>query len=99
MAAYFQNEGSDISRIHNFNRLVDSVKQFVQIKRGEMKPSRVFEFNALDVRALRESLHKSQSEFAKIIGVSLATLQNLDTRPPQTLGPSSSIIASCSNAT
>ncbi len=34
----------------DFNRLVEGVKQFVQIKRGEMKPSRVFEFTALDVK-------------------------------------------------
>ncbi len=40
----------------DFNRLVKGVKQFVQIKRCEMKPSRVFEFTALDVKALRESL-------------------------------------------
>ena len=27
----------------DFNRLVESVKQFIQIKCGEMKPSRVFD--------------------------------------------------------
>ena len=68
----------------DFNRLVEGVKQFVQIKRGEMKPSRVFEFTALDVKALRESLHKSQSEFARMIGVSLSTLQNWEQGPPPT---------------
>jgi DNA-binding transcriptional regulator YiaG len=49
----------------DFNRFVEGVKQFVQIKRSEMKSSRVFEFTALDVKALRESLHKSKSEFAR----------------------------------
>jgi len=37
---------------NDFNRLVESVKQFVQVKLGKMKHSRVFEFTALDVKAL-----------------------------------------------
>lgn len=49
----------------DFNRLVEGVKQFVQIKHGEMKPSREFEPTALDLKALRERLHESQSEFEK----------------------------------
>jgi DNA-binding transcriptional regulator YiaG len=41
-----------------------------------MEPSRITEFAPLDVRAIREGLGKSQSEFARMIGVSLSTLQN-----------------------
>ncbi|GAB1355796.1 MAG TPA: NadS family protein [Candidatus Rifleibacterium sp.] len=76
----------------DFNRLIEGVKQFVQIKRGEMKPSRVFEFTALDVKALRESLHKSQSEFARMIGVSLATLQNWEQGRRKPVGPAKALL-------
>lgn len=32
----------------DFNRLVEGAKQFAQIKRGELKPSRVFKFTAIE---------------------------------------------------
>ena len=75
-----------------FNRLVGGVKQFVKIKNGEMKPARVFEFSALDVHALRESLHKSQSEFAKMIGVSVSTLQNWEQGRRKPVGPAQALL-------
>lgn len=76
----------------DFNRLVEGVKQFIQIKRGEMNPSRAFEFTAIDVKALRESLHKSQSEFARMIGVSLATLQNWEQGCRKPVGPAQALL-------
>jgi len=63
-------------RRRDFRTLVKSVKQAGRIRRGETKASRVFEFRAADVREVRRKLHKSQSEFALMIGVSVATLQN-----------------------
>ena len=59
-----------------FDQLAASVRQAGAIRRGEMKPSRVTEFAADDVRAIRQRLDKSQSEFALMIGVSVSTLQN-----------------------
>ncbi len=44
----------------DFNRLVKAVKQFVQIKHVDMKPSRVFKFTTLDAKALRESLQRKR---------------------------------------
>ena len=60
----------------DFDKLVTSVRQAGKIRRGSMRPGRVTEFRPADVRALREKLGKSQSEFALMIGVSLSTLQN-----------------------
>lgn len=60
----------------DFERLVASVKQAGQIRRGRMKASRLFEFRPADVKAIRRKLGKSQSEFALMIGVSVSTLQN-----------------------
>jgi len=61
---------------NDFQKLVQSVNQAGKIRRGTMKPSRVTDFNPADVRSIRKKLDKSQSEFALMIGVSVATLQN-----------------------
>ena len=60
----------------NFDRLAVSIRQAGAIRRGEMKPGRVTEFIPDDVKAIRQRLGKSQSEFALMIGVSVSTLQN-----------------------
>ena len=39
---------------HDFDLLVESIKQAGEIKRGERKPSRIFEFSPPDVKAIRE---------------------------------------------
>jgi hypothetical protein len=45
----------------DFDRLVASVKQAGAIRRGQLKPGRVIEFQADDVRAIRMKLDKSQA--------------------------------------
>ena len=60
----------------DFEYLIESVRQAGRIRRGEAKPSRVAKFAAVDVKAIRRRLGKSQAEFARMIGVSVATLQN-----------------------
>ena len=59
-----------------FEELLSSVRQAGRIRRGVQKPSRVTEFRPADVRAVRAKLGASQSEFALLIGVSVATLRN-----------------------
>ena len=60
----------------DFDDLVKSVRQAGTIRRKKMRPSRVTTFKPADVRAIRDSLGKSQTEFAMMIGVSVATLRN-----------------------
>jgi putative transcriptional regulator len=60
----------------DFNNLVENIQEAGKIKAGKLSPSRRFEFSPLDVKAIREKLHKSQAEFARMIGVSVSTLQN-----------------------
>jgi putative transcriptional regulator len=60
----------------SFDKLLESVKQAGRIRRGEMKAGRVFHFSPADIKEIRLRLKKSQAEFALMIGVSLATLQN-----------------------
>ena len=59
-----------------FKELVASVRQAGRIRRGARKPSRTFTFRPADVKTIRVKLGKSQSEFALMIGVSVATLRN-----------------------
>jgi len=59
-----------------FDQLVRSVRQAGRIRRGAAKPSRVQRFDPEDVKSVRARLSKSQTEFALMIGVSVATLRN-----------------------
>ena len=59
-----------------FEELLTSVRQLGAIRRGERRPSRSTTFRPTDVKALRAALDQSQSEFALMIGVSVATLRN-----------------------
>ncbi len=63
-------------RDKDFNSLVTSIRQAGAIRRGERRLSRAFDFKPEDVRAIRQTLGKSQTEFALLIGVSVATLRN-----------------------
>jgi putative transcriptional regulator len=60
----------------DFDNLVKSIRQAGKTRRGEMGPSRTFEFDPIDIKKIRLRLNKSQSEFAMMIGVSALTLQN-----------------------
>jgi len=70
-----------------FEQLAESIQQAGKIRKGLLKPSRIFKHRPLDVRRLRNSLHFSQSEFALIIGVNLSTLQNWEQGRRQPAGP------------
>lgn len=45
-----------------FDDLVESVKEAGRIHRGEIPPSRKFVFEAMDIKAIRKRLSKSQIE-------------------------------------
>ena len=60
----------------SFDKLLKSVKQAGRIRRGEMRPDRVFHFNPTNIKKVRLRLRKPQAEFALMIGVTLATLQD-----------------------
>jgi len=59
-----------------FQELMDSVKQGGAIIRGDAKPSRVFNFENPDVKAIRKKYGLSQNKFAKLLGISASTLRN-----------------------
>jgi len=76
----------------DFKRLTESVRQAGKIKRGTMKPSRITIIELQDVRSIRARLGKSQSEFAMMIGVSVATLQNWEQGRRKPEGPAQALL-------
>ncbi len=79
-------------RKKDFDNLVGSIKQAGKIKRGEMEPSRTFQFDPADIKSIRQSLKKSQSEFALMIGVSVSTLQNWEQGRRRPEGPARALL-------
>jgi putative transcriptional regulator len=76
----------------DFDSLVASIRQAGKVRRGEMKPGRVTEFVPIDVRAIRQRLGKSQSQFANMIGVSVSTLQNWEQGRRRPVGPARALL-------
>ena len=79
-------------KARDFQKLVRSVRQAGRIRRGKMKPARTFTFRPTDVKSIRLKLGKSQAEFALMIGVSLATLQNWEQGRRMPEGPARALL-------
>jgi putative transcriptional regulator len=79
-------------RKQDFDNLVASIREAGRIRRGEAKPSRVTEIAPVDVKKIRQKLGKSQSEFARMIGVSVATLQNWEQGRRRPEGPARALL-------
>lgn len=75
-----------------FDDLIKSIKEAGKIRRGRAKPSRKFAYDAIDIRKLRESLGVSQSQFARMIGVSVDTAQNWEQGRRRPRGPAMALL-------
>jgi putative transcriptional regulator len=75
-----------------YRELSESIREAGRIRRGQAKPSRVFKYEAVDIRKLRESVDVSQSQFAKMIGVSKGTLQNWEQGRRHPRGPAKALL-------
>lgn len=76
----------------DFDELVESMREAGKIRRGELEASRRFEFRPVDIKAIRERLELSQSEFALMIGVSVSTLQNWEQGRRRPEGPARALL-------
>lgn len=59
-----------------FAELEASLREGMAILRGEKEPSRTFQLDAPDIKAIRENMSLTQQQFAALLGISLRTLQN-----------------------
>jgi len=75
-----------------YTDLSKSIREAGRIRRGKAKPSRVFRYDAIDIRKLRESVGVSQAQFARMIGVSKDTLQNWEQGRRQPRGPAKALL-------
>ena len=75
-----------------FTQLYESVKQMDETVKGKREPSRVYEFDKTDVKAIREKTGLSQSQFALLIGVKLKTLQNWEQGRRRPVGPARALL-------
>lgn len=76
----------------DFEKLVASIQEAVEIKANRVKPSRVFEFKPPEIKSIRDRLDVSQSEFAMMIGVSVRTLQNWEQGRRNPDGPAKALL-------
>jgi putative transcriptional regulator len=79
-------------RKQEFDNLATSIRQAGHIRRGEVEPSRVTQFAAVDVKAIRRRLGQSQAEFARMIGVSVSTLHNWEQGRRRPEGPARALL-------
>lgn len=59
-----------------FKELLESVGEADAIMKSKAKPDRSFQFEELEVKAIREKLGMSQAQFAALMGISKRTLEN-----------------------
>lgn len=76
----------------DFDTLLSSIKEAGKIKKGKMKPYRVFSYSNVDIKAIRGKLHVSQTEFAHMIGVSENTIQNWEQGRRKPEGPAVALL-------
>jgi putative transcriptional regulator len=58
-----------------FSQLLESIEEGGAILRGEVEPSRTFEYPDVDVRAIRERYNLPQEQFAAMLGVAVGTVR------------------------
>ena len=72
----------------HFDQLAKGVTQMKRHMTGKpVRGAATIELAAPDARQIREAAHISQSQFAKLIGVNLRTLQNWEQHRTRPTGP------------
>jgi putative transcriptional regulator len=75
-----------------FAELVESIEEAGEIRKGVVKPSRVFRYRPVDIKRIRNRLNVSQAQFSLMIGVSKSTLQNWEQGRRQPEGPAKALL-------
>ncbi len=77
----------------HFDRLVKGVREMKRHMAGKsVRGVGITELSEPDVRAIREAAQISQSQFAKLIGVNLRTLQNWEQHRTRPTGPARALL-------
>lgn len=77
----------------HFDQLVKGVREMKRHMSGKsIRGARATVVDEPDVRAIRKAADISQSQFAKLIGVNLRTLQNWEQRRTRPTGPARALL-------
>ena len=77
----------------HFDQLVKGVQEMKRHMAGKKVPGVVvMELTEPDLRTIREAAQISQSQFAKLIGVNLRTLQNWEQHRTRPTGPARALL-------
>lgn len=73
----------------DFDLLLQSAKEAVEISQGKRKPALSFHYDIKpsEVAVIRAKTNKSQTEFAHMIGISVSTLRNWEQGGRTPTGP------------
>ena len=72
--------------------LEESIREGGSILRGEQDASRTFEYPDVDVKNIRSKLHKTQKQFAAMLGISVGTLRNWEQGRRHPTGPALALL-------
>jgi putative transcriptional regulator len=75
-----------------FEELTRSIRQAGAIARGERKPARRLELTPSRILAVRERTGLSQTQFARLLNVSVKTLQNWEQARREPTGPAKALL-------
>jgi len=77
----------------HFDQLVKGVREMKRHMAGKnVRGVRTTDLPSPDVRTIREAARISQSQFAKLIGVNLRTLQNWEQQRTRPTGPAKALL-------
>ncbi|ACQ67804.1 transcriptional regulator [Candidatus Williamhamiltonella defendens] len=76
-----------------FDELKASLEEAIEIKNETKEPARVTCYALADVKAIRENLNVTQSEMAKVLGTSLATIKSWETGRRNPTGLAAKVLA------
>jgi len=77
----------------HFDQLVKGVREMKRHMSGKaVRGAKSTELDEPDVRAIRESAKISQSQFARLIGVNIRTLQNWEQHRTRPTGPARALL-------
>jgi putative transcriptional regulator len=77
----------------HFEQLVKGVREMKRHMAGKsVRGARSTQLDEPDIRAIREAANISQSQFARLIGVNLRTLQNWEQQRTRPTGPARALL-------
>ena len=77
----------------HFDQLIKGVREMKRHLAGKpVRGAKVTELPEPDVRSIREAAQISQSQFARLIGVNLRTLQNWEQQRTKPTGPARALL-------